>query len=33
MYWFYFDDLNCGVGGTTQKYAVAKPSIPTIWPI
>ncbi len=25
------NDLNCCVGGTTKKYAVVRPSIPTVW--
>jgi hypothetical protein len=33
MHWFCLDDLNCCVHGTTQKYTVVRPSVPTVWPI
>jgi len=33
MHWFCLDDLSCCVDGTTQKYAVARPSVTTVWPI
>jgi hypothetical protein len=33
MHWFCLDDLNCCVHGTTQKYTVARPSVPIVWPI
>jgi hypothetical protein len=33
MHWFCLDDLNHCVSGTTQKYAVVRPSVPIVWPI
>jgi hypothetical protein len=33
MHWFCFYDLNHCVGGTMQKYAIAKPLVPIVWPI
>ncbi len=32
-HWFCPDDLSCYVGGTTQKFAVSRLAVPTIWPI
>jgi hypothetical protein len=33
MHWFYFNDLNHYVGGTTWKYVVVRPLAPIVWPI
>jgi hypothetical protein len=33
MHWFCPDDLSRCVGGATRKYAIARPLVPTIWPI
>jgi hypothetical protein len=33
MHWFFLDDLSHCVDGTSQKYAIVKPSVLTIWPI
>jgi hypothetical protein len=33
MHSFCLDDLNCYVGGTTQKYVIPRPSVLAIWPI
>ncbi len=32
-HWFFPNDLSCCIGGTMQKYVVAKPQVPTVWPI
>ncbi len=31
IHWFCLDDLSHCVGGTTQKYVVVRPLMPTIW--
>jgi hypothetical protein len=31
MHWFCLNDLNHCIDGTMQKYAVARPFVPTIW--
>jgi hypothetical protein len=31
MHWFWHDNLSRCVDGISQKYAVARPSIPTVW--
>jgi hypothetical protein len=32
-HWFCPYDLSCCVGGTIWKFAIARPRVPTIWPI
>jgi hypothetical protein len=31
IHWFWPNDLNHYVNGTTQKYAVARPLVPNVW--
>ncbi len=33
MHWFCPNDLNCCVSGAMQKYPIARPLVPPIWPI
>jgi hypothetical protein len=33
MHWFCLDDLNCCVDGTSQKYAIVRALVLTIWHI
>jgi hypothetical protein len=33
MHWFCPNDLSHCVHGITQKYVVAKPLVPIVWPI
>jgi len=32
-HWFCRDDFDRCVHGTTQKYVITRPIVPTIWPI